>query len=42
MATIEKYTTKTGETRYMVRYRKPDHRQTKKRGFATKDRKSVV
>ena len=36
MATIEKYTTKTGETRYMVRYRKPDHRQTKKRGFATK------
>lgn len=36
MATIEKYTTSAGETRYMVRYRKPDHRQTKKRGFTTK------
>lgn len=36
MATIEKYLTKAGETRYMVRYRKPDHGQTKKRGYRTK------
>jgi len=36
MATIERYTTKAGETRYRVRYRKPDRRQTDKRGFTTK------
>ncbi|OPX17026.1 tyrosine-type recombinase/integrase [Gordonia sp. i37] len=35
MATIERYTTKTG-ARYRVRYRTPDHRQTDKRGFRTK------
>lgn len=35
MATIENYTTKTGR-RYRVRYRKPDGRQTDKRGFTTK------
>lgn len=35
MATIEKYTTKAGP-RYRVRYRKPDHTQTDKRGFKTK------
>lgn len=36
MATIEKYETNTGATRYRVRYRTPDHRQTTKRGFQTK------
>lgn len=36
MATIEKYETSRGETRYMVRYRKPDHTSTKKRGFTRK------
>ena len=36
MATIEKYQTSTGATRYMVRYRTPQHTQTKKRGFTTK------
>jgi integrase len=36
MATIEKYETKSGATLYRVRYRKPDGRQTDKRGFATK------
>jgi hypothetical protein len=36
MATIEKYQTATGATRYMVRYRTPLHKQTKKRGFTTK------
>ncbi|WP_190972632.1 site-specific integrase [Bifidobacterium tissieri] len=36
MATIEKYQTSRGETRYMVRYRKPDHTSTKKRGFTRK------
>jgi integrase len=36
MATIEKYQTATGTTRYMVRYRTPQHTQTKKRGFVTK------
>ncbi|WP_006245579.1 tyrosine-type recombinase/integrase [Mycolicibacterium tusciae] len=36
MATIEKYQTSTGVTRYMVRYRTPQHTQTKKRGFTTK------
>jgi len=35
MATIEAYRTDDGR-RYMVRYRKPDHKQTKKRGFKTK------
>lgn len=35
MATIEKYQTKSG-TFYAVRYRKPDNKQTMKRGFATK------
>ena len=36
MATIETYQTATGATRYMVRYRTPQHTQTKKRGFTTK------
>ncbi|QZY46218.1 site-specific integrase [Mycolicibacterium austroafricanum] len=36
MATIEKYETASGATRYRVRYRTPDHRQTTKRGFETK------
>ncbi|MGP4058878.1 Arm DNA-binding domain-containing protein [Mycobacterium sp. 4D054] len=36
MATIEKYETSSGSTRYRVRYRTPDHRQTTKRGFQTK------
>ena len=36
MATIEKYETKSGATLYRVRNRKPDGRQTDKRGFATK------
>jgi integrase len=36
MATISKYETSTGATRYRVRYRTPDHRQTQKRGFRTK------
>lgn len=36
MATIEKYETTTGTTRYRVRYRTPDRRQTTKRGFSTK------
>lgn len=36
MATIEKYETSSGATRYRVRYRTPDHRQTTKRGFSTK------
>jgi len=36
MATIEKYETGSGETLYAVRYRKPDNRQTWKRGFPTK------
>ncbi|CQD07457.1 phage-related integrase [Mycobacterium europaeum] len=36
MATIEKYETTAGSTRYRVRYRTPDHRQTTKRGFSTK------
>lgn len=35
MATIEKYQTRAG-LRYRVRYRKPDHTQTDKRGFRTK------
>lgn len=36
MATIEKYETNSGTTRYRVRYRTPDRRQTDKRGFKTK------
>ncbi|OYN78890.1 site-specific integrase [Mycolicibacterium sphagni] len=36
MATIEKYETTSGTTRYRVRYRTPDRRQTDKRGFRTK------
>ncbi|WP_197382658.1 tyrosine-type recombinase/integrase [Mycolicibacterium mengxianglii] len=36
MATIEKYETTSGSTRYRVRYRTPDRRQTDKRGFRTK------
>lgn len=35
MATIEPYETKSGR-RYMVRYRTPDRRPTKKRGFTSK------
>lgn len=35
MATIEPYETKSGR-RYQVRYRTPDHKQTKRRGFTTK------
>lgn len=35
MASIEPYQTKAGR-RYMVRYRKPDGKQTDKRGFTTK------
>lgn len=36
MATVEKYETGSGATRYCVRYRTPDRRQTRKRGFTTK------
>jgi hypothetical protein len=36
MATIEKYETSAGATRYRVRYRTPDRRKTTKRGFPTK------
>jgi len=36
MATIDKYETTAGTTRYRVRYRTPDRRQTDKRGFKTK------
>jgi integrase len=36
VATIEKYETGAGATRYCVRYRTPDRRQTRKRGFSTK------
>ena len=36
MATISSYTTTKGQTRYRVRYRTPEHRQTDKRGFTTK------
>lgn len=35
MATIESYETSGGK-RYQVRYRTPEHKQTKKRGFRTK------
>lgn len=36
MATIERYATKGGDKRWMVRYRKPDRKQTTRRGFTTK------
>lgn len=36
MASVVKYLTSKGETRYMVRYRKPDGSQTKQRGFRRK------
>jgi integrase len=36
MATIEPYRTASGEMRYSVRFRTPQHRQTRKRGFKTK------
>lgn len=36
MATTSSYLTSKGEKRWRVRYRKPDHSQTDKRGFKTK------
>jgi len=36
MATIDRYVTTSGATLYCVRYRKPDNKQTMKRGFPTK------
>jgi integrase len=36
MASIHSYTTKTGETRYRVSYRTPDHSPRTKRGFLRK------
>lgn len=36
MATIERYQTKSGGNFWQVRYRKPDRKQTTKRGFTTK------
>ena len=36
MATVSRYETRLGETRWRVRYRTPDNRQTDKRGFKTK------
>ena len=36
MASIERYETRRGLTRYAVRYRKPDRTTTMKRGFPTK------
>jgi hypothetical protein len=36
MATILKYQTASGATRYAVRYRTPEREQTMKRGFVTK------
>jgi integrase len=36
MATIERYETKSGATLYAVRYRKPDNKQTWRRGFQRK------
>lgn len=36
MASIETYENKAGERRYLVRYRKPDHALTTKRGFVRK------
>lgn len=35
MATIQKYETSSGKTLFEVRYRTPDHRSTRKRGFET-------
>jgi integrase len=35
MATIESYESSTGATRYTVRYRTPERKQTKRRGFTT-------
>jgi integrase len=35
-ATIERYETSSGASRYRVRYRTPDHRSTQRRGFETK------
>lgn len=43
MATIESYTLSSGKTRYRVRYRTPDGKQTDKRGFERKvDAKSFA
>jgi integrase len=36
VATVSRYSTAKGETRWRVRYRMPDRRQTDKRGFRTK------
>lgn len=36
MATVSRYTTSRGETRWRVRYRTPDRKQTDKRGFTRK------
>lgn len=36
MATISRYTTSKGETRWRVRYRTPERRQTDRRGFTRK------
>jgi integrase len=36
VASIERYETSSGATRYAVRYRKPDRTTTMKRGFSTK------
>ena len=36
MATIESYTNAAGKPLYLVRYRKPDRKQTTKRGFRTR------
>lgn len=36
MATVEPYTLKGGQKRYLVQFRTPDRRLTKKRGFKTK------
>ena len=36
MATIERYRTTAGALLYSVRYRTPEHRYNRKRGFTTK------
>ncbi len=36
MATVERYSTRSGTTLYAVRYRQPNHKQTWKRGFTTR------
>ena len=36
MATIERYKISGGDTLYRVRHRKPDGKQTSRRGFRTK------